>query len=75
MKEELADECNYTREAQFLREFGDEAHLGRDPRYKVPWVWDGSTDTVLVMEHLNGVSVGGDVVESLSQQDKDDVRA
>ncbi|KAI0310775.1 ABC1-domain-containing protein [Amylostereum chailletii] len=73
MKEELADECNYVREAGFLREFGDEEHLGADPRFKVPWVWDGSTERVLVMEYLDGVSVGGDTVGHLSQADKDDI--
>ena len=74
MKGELADECDYTREAKFLREFGDKEHLGGDPKFKVPWVWDGSTDTVLVMERVDGVSVGGDIVDGLSRQDKNDVR-
>ncbi|KAI0028951.1 ABC1 family-domain-containing protein [Vararia minispora EC-137] len=75
MKEELADECNYTREAQFLREFGDNNHLGGDPKFKVPWVWDGSTSTVLVMEHVGGVSVGDEEVGKLSRVDKDDIAA
>lgn len=74
MKEELADECDYTREASFLRTFGDADHFGGNARFKVPWVWDGSTQTVLVMEHVDGKSVGGDFVERMSQQDKDDVR-
>ncbi|KZV65275.1 ABC1-domain-containing protein [Peniophora sp. CONT] len=73
MKEELADECDYTREANFLRIFGDADHFGGNSRFKVPWVWDGSTQTVLVMEHVNGKSVGGELVERLSQQDKDDI--
>jgi aarF domain-containing kinase len=74
MKEELADECNYSREASFLRRFGSPAYLGDDPRFKVPWVWDGSTDRVLVMERMKGVSVGEQDVESLSQKERDDVR-
>ena len=73
MKEELADECDYAREAGFLRTFGDPDHFGGHARFKVPWVWDGSSQTVLVMEHVNGKSVGGEPVERLSQQDKDDV--
>ena len=64
MKEELADECDYTREAGFLRTFGDPDHFGGHARFKVPWVWDGSSQTVLVMEHVNGKSVGGELVEN-----------
>jgi len=75
MKAELADECDYSREASFLRRFGDASHLGPDPRFKVPWVWEGSTDRILVMEHVDGVSVGGSVIDQLSQQDKDDIAA
>ena len=74
MKEELADECNYSREASFLRRFGSPSYLGSDQRFKVPWVWGGSTDRVLVMEHMEGVSVGDPDVSGLSQQDRDDVR-
>ncbi|VDB88485.1 unnamed protein product [Peniophora sp. CBMAI 1063] len=73
MKEELADECDYTREANFLRTFGDADHFGGNDRFKVPWVWDGSSQTVLVMEHVDGKSVGGELVERLSQKDKDDI--
>ncbi|TFK47175.1 ABC1-domain-containing protein [Heliocybe sulcata] len=73
MKEELADECNYLREASFLRKFGSPDYLGKDPRFKVPWVWDGSTDDVLIMERVNGVSVGGNMVDKLSQQDRDNI--
>ncbi|KAA1467055.1 ABC1-domain-containing protein [Dentipellis sp. KUC8613] len=75
MKEELADECDYTREAGFLRAFGAASHLGGDARYKVPWVWAGSTERVLVMEHVEGVSVGGDVVSTLSEADRNDIAA
>lgn len=72
MKQELADECDYTREAKCLRAFA--SHLEDSPRYKVPWVWDGSTDRVLVMEHIDGLSVGDAAVNSLSQADRNDVR-
>ncbi|KAJ7821072.1 ABC1 family-domain-containing protein, partial [Mycena leptocephala] len=44
MKQELADECSYTREASFIRAFGAPERLGGDERFKVPWVWDGSTE-------------------------------
>ncbi|KAI0717669.1 ABC1 family-domain-containing protein [Cerioporus squamosus] len=73
MKDELAEECDYAREASFLRRFGQADHLGGDDRFKVPWVWEGSTDRVLVMEHLDGVSVGGSVINALSQRDRDDI--
>jgi aarF domain-containing kinase len=73
MKGELADECDYTREASYLTKFGSSAFLGNDSRFKVPWVWAGSTNTVLVMEHVNGVSVGEAVVGELSQADRDEV--
>ncbi|KAI0826511.1 ABC1-domain-containing protein [Trametes gibbosa] len=73
MKEELADECDYAREAGFVRRFGREDYLGADSRFKVPWVWEGSTDRVLVMEHVGGVSVGGSVIDGLSQRDRDDI--
>ena len=73
MKEELADECNYAREASFLRTFGSSSHLANDSRFKVPWVWDGSTDRVLVMEHVEGVSVGEAAVGDLSKKDRDEV--
>ncbi|TFY83076.1 hypothetical protein EWM64_g938 [Hericium alpestre] len=56
MKEELADECDYAREAGFLRAFGAAERLGGDARYKVPWVWDGSTGEVLVMERVDGIA-------------------
>ena len=71
MKEELAEECDYEREGTFLRRFRE--GLGPDHRFKVPWVWDGSTKAVLVMERVNGVSVGGSVINQLSQRDRDDV--
>jgi aarF domain-containing kinase len=73
MKEELADECNYTREAACMRSFGSPERLGSDGRFKVPWVWEGSTDRVLVMEYVDGVSVGGDAVHRLPQADRDEV--
>ena len=75
MKEELADECNYAREAASMRSFGSAQRLGRDRRFKVPWVWEGSTDRVLVMEHVDGTSVGADAVHRLPQADRDEVRS
>jgi aarF domain-containing kinase len=74
MKEELADECNYAREAACMRSFGSAERLGGDERFKVPWVWEGSTDRVLVMELVDGTSVGGDAVHRLPQADRDEVR-
>ncbi len=71
MKGELADECDYAREASFLRTFA--SYLKDDKRFKVPWVWDGSTERVLVMEHIDGVSVGEASVKALSQIDRNDV--
>lgn len=73
MKGELADECDYTREASFLTQFRSPAFLGNDARFKVPWVWNASTSTVLVMEYVDGVSVGEAIVGGLSQADRDDV--
>ena len=73
MKEELADECDYAREASFLRKFAQPSFLGNDSRFKVPWVWDGSTERVLVMERVGGLSVGGNVVETMSQNDRNEV--
>ena len=72
MKEELADECDYAREASFLRKFSQPSFLGADPRFRVPWVWDGSTDRVLVMERVDGVSVGGVVADNMSQEDRNE---
>ncbi|TFY65323.1 hypothetical protein EVJ58_g2052 [Rhodofomes roseus] len=73
MKAELADECDYSREAGFAKRFGATDYLGSDPRFRVPWVWDGSTQRVLVMEHVEGVSVGGSVINSLSQEDRNHI--
>ena len=73
MKDELADECDYVREASFLKAFGTSEFLGNDSRYKIPWVWEGSTSTVLVMEKVNGVSVGEADTSNLTRKDRDDV--
>ncbi|KAK7050998.1 hypothetical protein VNI00_005110 [Paramarasmius palmivorus] len=54
MKQELTEECDYKREASYLRKFA--GYLADDKRYKVPWVWDGSTERVLVMERVNGIA-------------------
>ena len=73
MKSELQDECDYEREASFLRKFGSPDFLGGDERFKVPWVWEGSKKSVLVMERVNGQSVGAAAVHELTQRDRDDV--
>ena len=72
-KGELVDECDYRREAACARFFGSEEGLVGDERFRVPWVWEGSTERVLVMEHMDGVSVGGEVVDTLSQASRDQV--
>ncbi|KAF9533987.1 hypothetical protein CPB83DRAFT_782649 [Crepidotus variabilis] len=69
MRRELEDECSYLREAGFVRLFGGGG--GGGGRYRVPWVWEGSTDSVLVMEMLEGESVGGEVVRGLEQGERD----
>ncbi|KAJ8690714.1 hypothetical protein PTI98_012120 [Pleurotus ostreatus] len=77
MKGELADECSYIREASFLRKFGSPDFLGNDPRFKVPWVWEGSTDEVLVMERVRGVNIGEithqNATKKLSQEERNDI--
>lgn len=73
MKGELADECDYKKEADSARFFGSDEGVGRDARFKVPWIWGGSTERVLVMQNMEGVSVGGSVVDSLSQESRDQV--
>ncbi|KAF5348730.1 hypothetical protein D9758_006816 [Tetrapyrgos nigripes] len=70
MKQELTEECDYTREASFLRLFGSSQYLGNDPRFKVPWAWEGSTDRVLVMERMDGISVGEAEISNLSQGER-----
>ncbi|KXN85149.1 hypothetical protein AN958_11639 [Leucoagaricus sp. SymC.cos] len=71
MKSELADECSYKREASFLRMFRE--FLAGDDRFKVPWVWEGGTEGVLVMERVEGVSVGEAERLGLSQRDRNDI--
>ncbi|KAL5496170.1 hypothetical protein ACEPAH_3087 [Sanghuangporus vaninii] len=71
MKGELADECDYTREAACARFFGSQDALGKDRRFRIPWVWEGSTERVLVMQQMDGVSVGGNIVDNLSQESRD----
>ncbi|GLB44245.1 putative ABC1-domain-containing protein [Lyophyllum shimeji] len=75
LKEELADECNYRREGLFATKFGSPSHLGGDSRFKVPWVWEGSTESVLVMERVHGTSVGDADINGLSKGDRDDIAA
>ncbi|KIK18606.1 hypothetical protein PISMIDRAFT_181727 [Pisolithus microcarpus 441] len=73
MKEELADECDYVREADFLRKYRAPEILGNDTRFKIPWVWEGSTKRVLVMEHLDGVAMGDASISTLPQTDRDEI--
>lgn len=73
MKGELADECDYHKEAESARFFASNEGVGRDRRFRVPWIWQGSTERILVMENMDGVSVGGNVVDSLSQESRDQV--
>lgn len=73
MKDELADECNYSREAQFLRRYRSAELLGQDARFRIPWVWEGSTECVLVMEHVDGISVGELSVSALPQEERNEV--
>jgi aarF domain-containing kinase len=47
--------------------------LGEDARFKVPWVWPGSTERVLVMEHMEGVSIGDAVIGTLPQEKRHEV--
>jgi hypothetical protein len=72
MKGELADECDYEREARFLRRF--RRALAGDTRFVVPWVWAGSTRGVLVMQHVAGRSLGDPQVLALPQAERDEVR-
>lgn len=73
MKDELADECDYSREASFLERYGSPDCLGADARFKVPWVWPGSTERILVMEHVEGVSIGDAVIGALPQEERNEI--
>lgn len=37
-------------------------------------MWEGSTDTVLVMERVDGISLGEESVGRLGREEKDEVR-
>ncbi|KZV86495.1 ABC1-domain-containing protein [Exidia glandulosa HHB12029] len=78
--QELEEECDYTREAAWARQFREWLQVGGVGRggeveglldVTVPWIWEGSTKRVLVMEFVEGVSVGGDIVQRLPQAEKD----
>ncbi|KAG1853830.1 ABC1 family-domain-containing protein [Suillus tomentosus] len=73
MKDELADECDYSREASFLERYRSPDCLGADARFRVPWVWPGSTERVLVMEHVEGVSIGDAIVGGLPQEERNEI--
>jgi aarF domain-containing kinase len=73
VKDEFADECDYSRETSFFKRYGAPEYLGEDARFKVPWVWPGSTERVLVMEHMEGVSIGDAVIGALPQEKRHEV--
>ncbi|KAF5377713.1 hypothetical protein D9757_009379 [Collybiopsis confluens] len=74
MKAELADECDYTREAGFLEKFRSPEFLGGDSRFHVPWASSISSDRVLVMEYVEGgVSLGSELITALPQKEKDNI--
>ncbi|KLO18725.1 ABC1-domain-containing protein [Schizopora paradoxa] len=73
MRQELHDECDYNKEAAAATFFGSPKGLGRDPRYRVPWIWDRSTERVLVMQKMDGISVGSTTVETLPQPERDEI--
>jgi len=70
---ELKEECDYTREGNWAMQFRQWAGEREALRLRVPWVWEGSTKRVLVMQFIDGVSVGGDQVQHLSQEDRNTV--
>ncbi|KAJ8587664.1 ABC1-domain-containing protein [Rhizopogon salebrosus TDB-379] len=70
VKDELTDECDYSGEASFFKRM---ECLGEDARFKVPWVWPGSTERVLVMEHMEGVSIGDAVIGALPQEKRHEI--
>ena len=57
-----------------MRSFGSLERLGADACFRVPWVWKGSTDWVLVMEHMDGTSIREDAINRLSQEERNEVR-
>ena len=70
MKEELEDECDYVYEANAAREF--KTHLASDDRFDVMRVVDElSTERVLTMQRMYGVSVAR--AAKLSQSKRDEV--
>ena len=73
MEDELADECHYSREASFFKRYGAPECLGEEARFKVPLVWPGSTERVLLMEHMEGISIGDAVIGALPQEKRHEV--
>ena len=58
MKEELADEWNYTHEAaSSMRSFGSLERLGANTCFKVLWGWEGSTPFKLPSARIHNVHV------------------
>jgi aarF domain-containing kinase len=66
MKDKLADECHYSRETSFLEQYRRPDCLGADARFKVSWVWPGSTECVL------GISIRA-VIGALLQEEQNKV--
>ena len=58
-----------------MRSFGSLERLSADARFKVPWVWGGSKDRVLVMEHMESTVIGEDAINRLPQEDQNEVRS
>ena len=58
-----------------MRSFGSTEMLGGDACFKDPWVWERSTDRVLVMEHMDGTGVGEDAINRLPQEDRNEVHS
>ncbi|KAJ8583266.1 hypothetical protein M405DRAFT_854392 [Rhizopogon salebrosus TDB-379] len=63
----------YSRKASFLKRYGAPECFGEDARFKVPWVWPGSTERVLVMVHVEGVSIGDAVIGVLPQEERNEI--
>jgi aarF domain-containing kinase len=71
--QELREECDYLREGSWATRFRGWIDERPSLNMRVPWVWEGSTKRVLVMQFIDGVSVGGDQVQQLSQEDRNAV--
>lgn len=83
LSRELMAETSYLAEAQHLHAFRD---LTEDPafvshpsmasrtgKFKVPWVWASSTDSILVMEWMDGVGISKANEMGWSVEDRNEV--